>query len=135
MKTLKTVILSLFVVVFVFATNAGTSSSTKVESEKTKVYYFHNTRRCMTCNAIEKVTKSTLEKTFASEMKNGELKFETLNAEEKENKELCEKLGVSGSALIVMHGDEKTDLTSKGFMYALNQPEKLEQALIKAIEK
>ena len=104
------------------------------EKGKTKVYYFHNTRRCMTCNAIEKVTKSTLENSFSEELREGEIVFESFNAEEKANKSLCKKLGVTGSALIVIKGDKKTDLTSKGFMYAVNQPKKLEEAITKALK-
>ena len=129
--------ISVLIMVLTFAMSAGTTATEPilVQNGKTKVYYFHNTRRCMTCNAIEKVTKSTLEKSFSEEMKNGTLVFETYNAEEKENKELCKKLGVSGSALIVLKGNEKTDLTSQGFMYAVNQPKKLEKALEKAIAK
>ena len=134
MKILKTVILSLFVIVFVFAVNSGTASSTKVESEKTKVYYFHNTRRCQTCMAIEKETKKVLEEQAYSQAKeNGDLVFESYNAEDAANKKLVKQLGVTGSALIVVKGDEKIDLTSKGFMYGLKQPEKLREALREAL--
>lgn len=89
----------------------------------------------MTCNAIEKVTKNTLENSFSEELKKGEIVFETYNAEEKANKKLCQELGVSGSALIVVKGEEKTDLTSKGFMYAVKQPEKLKMAITKALKE
>lgn len=134
MKTVKSLILSLFVLVFVFAGNVETFASSKVEGEKTIVYYFHNTRRCPTCLAIEKETKKVLkENSYSEAMENGEIVFKSYNAENAANKNLVKELGVTGSALIVVKGEEKIDLTSKGFMYGLAQPEKLREALRKAL--
>lgn len=135
MKTVKSLILFLFVVAFVFVGNAETSKSSKVESEKTKVYYFHSTRRCATCMAIEKETKNVLkELPYSDAKKNGELVFKSYNIENAVNKKLVEELGVTGSALFVIKGEEKINLTSKAFMYALKQPEKLRQALRVALD-
>ena len=131
MQTIKLLAIVLLAVVGFQNGNAAEKVETK---GKTKVYYFHNTRRCMTCNAIEKVAKSTLEKSFSKELKEGNIVFETYNAEEKANKTLCKEMGVTGSALIVMKGEEKIDLTSKGFMYAVRQPEKLKEAIVKALK-
>ena len=134
MKNLKSIILSLFVLMVAFATNAETRENSKVEGEKTEVYYFHNTRRCPTCMAIEKETKKVLkEQPFSTAKENGKLVFKSYNAENAANKKLVKELGVTGSALIVIKGGEKIDLTSKGFMYALKQPEKLKQALRDAL--
>lgn len=134
MKTLKSIILTLFVMLFVFAGSAETPTSSKIEGEKTKVYYFHNTRRCPTCMAIEKETKNVLkEQPYSDAKENGELVFKSYNAEDTGNKKLVKELGVTGSALIVVKGEEKIDLTSKGFMYGLKQPEKLRAALREAL--
>ncbi len=134
MKTVKLILLSLTVMVFVFAANAETSVSKKAEGNKTEVYYFHNTRRCPTCMAIEKETKKVLEEQpYADAKENGELVFKSFNAEDSANKKLVKKMGVTGSALIIVKGDKTIDLTSKGFMYALKQPEKLQEALRKAL--
>lgn len=134
MKTLKSVSLSLIALILVFAVNAGIPVKSKVEGEKTEVYYFHNTRRCPTCMAIEKETKKVLkEQPYAEAETNGELVFKSYNAENSANKKLVKKLGVTGSSLIVVKGDKKIDLTSKGFMYALKQPEKLREALREAL--
>lgn len=135
MKTVKSLFLSLFVMVFVFVGNAETSKSSKVEGDKTIVYYFHSTRRCATCMAIEKETKNVLKEQPYSEAKeNGELIFKSYNIENAINKKLVEELGVSGSSLFVIKGDEKIDLTSKAFMYALRQPDKLKKALREALD-
>ncbi len=130
MKTVKSIIVALFVVVFVVAGNVKIFASSKVEGEKIKVYYFHNTRRCPTCLAIEKEIKKVLkEQPYSDAKENGELIFKSYNAEDAQNKKLVKELGVTGSALIVVKGEEKIDLTSKGFMYGLKQPEKLREAL------
>lgn len=133
MKTLKIYIF--FILAIFFSGQTKPVEAVTSKTEKTKVYYFHNTRRCPTCNAIEKVTKNTLENLFSNELKNGTIVFETYNAEEKVNKSLCKKLGVTGSALIVLKGEKKIDLSSKGFMYALKQPKKLEEALTTALKE
>jgi hypothetical protein len=132
MKSLKSLIL--IVLVFVFAGNIKTFASIKVVVEKTTVYYFHNTRRCPTCLAIEKETRKVLKEQPYSEAKeNGELVFKSYNAENAANKKLVKELGVTGSALIIVKGKEKIDLTSKGFMYGLKQPDKLRAALREAL--
>lgn len=134
MKTLKSLILTLLVVLFAFAGMAETGTSSATEGEKTKVYYFHNTRRCPTCMAIEKETKKVLkEQPFSDAKENGDLVFKSYNAENAVNKKLVKELGITGSSLIVVKGDEKTNLTSKAFMYALKQPEKLREALRDAL--
>lgn len=134
MKITKSILLSLTIMVFVFAANAETSVNKKAEGDKTEVYYFHNTRRCATCNAIETETKKVLqEKQYADAIENGELEFKEFNAEDSANKKLVKKMGITGSSLIIVKGDKKIDLTSKGFMYALKQPEKLQDAVRKAL--
>lgn len=130
MKNLRFLIVTLFVLVFVFAGNGNSFTPMNAQSEKVKVYYFHTTRRCPTCLAIEKETQKVLkEKPFSDAIENGDLEFNTYNAEETANEKLVKELGITGSALIVVKGKEKIDLTSKGFLYGLKQPEKLRQAL------
>lgn len=134
MKTLKSIFLAVIIIQFVFVANAETKTVSKETEVKTKVYYFHVTRRCPTCLAIEKETKKVLkEQPYAAAKENGELLFKSFNAENAVNKKLVEELGVTGSALIVVKGEKKIDLTSKGFMYGLKQPEKLREALRTAL--
>ncbi len=134
MKSLKLIVLFLISLSFFGVVNAGNSVNAKVEKVKKEIYYFHNTRRCATCKAIETETKKVLADNFANEVEKGEIVFKDYNAEESANKALCKEMGVTGSALIVVNGDKKTDLTSKGFMYALKQPEKLHKAIIDALK-
>ena len=90
-----------------------------------EIFYFHNTRRCATCNAVEDVTKIALAKHFGDK-----IPFTSYNLEEAEGKEKAEDIGVAGQTLIIVKGDKKINLTNEGFMYARSNPEKLE-ALIK----
>lgn len=132
MKTVLFFMLALFVTV---STQTYGAITQKSDSSKKEIFYFHNTRRCVTCKAIEAETKKVLDEKFSNEVKSGEIVFSEYNAEDKTNKELVKELGVTGTALIVVVGDKKTDLTSKGFMYAVKQPEKLRKAIIKALEE
>ena len=134
MRTLQSVFSMVILLVLVYAGNQELFASEKIEKGKTRVYYFHNTRRCPTCMAIEEETKKVLEEQpFADDMENGNLELKVFNVEEEANKKIVEQMGVTGSALIVVKGDEQIDLTSKGFLYALKQPEKLREALREAL--
>ncbi|MEA3445686.1 MAG: hypothetical protein U9R19_13285, partial [Bacteroidota bacterium] len=41
------------------------SKKASVEKGEITVYYFHNTRRCATCNAVEDETKKALKKFYS----------------------------------------------------------------------
>ena len=136
MKNQKSIVTFFLLVVFMLSGTIQSLAFTKVQTEKTKVYYFHNERRCPTCLAIEKETKKVLkESPFAEAKENNDLEFKSFNVENAANKKLIKELGVTGSALIIIKGDEKIDLTSKGFMYGLKQPEKLQQAIREALQE
>ena len=103
-------------------------------SSKVEVYYFHFTRRCVTCNAVESVSKKAIETLYPDQLKSRKISFEIVNLDEGSSKDLADKLGVGGQCLIVVSGGKKIDLTSQGFMYARNNPEKLKAELKKAID-
>lgn len=113
----------------------------KAESEKVtadndniKVYYFHNTRRCATCQAVEDVTKTTIDENYAEQLKSGTIIFESLNIEEDENTSVAEELQVSGQSLIFVKNGKVVDLTNDAFLYARTNPEKLQKKIIKTID-
>lgn len=112
-----------------------TNDSQSLDTEKVEVYYFHNTRRCATCEAVEQVTKETLEAAYPEQMKQGNMTFQSLNIEEDENEPLARQLGVSGQTLLIVKGDKKKDLTNDAFMYARTNPDKLKEKIQKAIDK
>ncbi|NOX45399.1 MAG: hypothetical protein GXO89_00295 [Chlorobi bacterium] len=137
MKTLKLIIASFLLMGTMniqAQTNEPNNKETNIATETINVYYFHNTRRCETCKAVESVTMSTLEDSFPEQMKNGEITFESLNIEKEENEPLARKLHVSGQALLFVKNGNKKDMTSDAFMYARTNPDKLKEKILKTIE-
>lgn len=105
------------------------SSLMQNEDAELAVYYFHNTRRCATCNAVEAVTIESLKEYYGDKVK-----FTSLNIEEEANDALTKSLKVTGQALIVKFGNKQFDLTNDAFMYARKSPEKLKQKLKTTID-
>lgn len=126
MKKTTLFFLAVFVALGVFAGNPA--------AKKIEVYYFHFTRRCMTCNNVEKVSKEAVEKQYSEKVKAGEITFRSINLDEKDGEAIGAKLKVEGQTLLIVSGDKRVDLTEKGFMYANNSPEKLTAEVKKAID-
>lgn len=94
------------------------------ESNKVEVVYFHFTRRCATCNAIEDIARETV-----NEMNGSEVAFTGYNLDEEEGSDKAKDLGVSGQALLIVHGDKKMNLTNQAFMNARSKPEELKSII------
>ncbi|HET9571288.1 MAG TPA: nitrophenyl compound nitroreductase subunit ArsF family protein [Bacteroidales bacterium] len=108
--------------------------ATAVASGKVEVYYFHFTRRCMTCNAVEIVSKKAVEAMYPKLIQSGKITFKAINLDDASSKAAAQKCGAEGQSLLVIGGGKRIDLTSQGFMYAINNPEKLKAELKKAID-
>ena len=138
MKTINLIIISMVFAGLCATCQAQTEKSnneeTSVDKEIIEVYYFHNTRRCATCQAVEAVTKSTLEDNYPEQMKEGIITFKSLNIEEDINEPLAKKLHVSGQTLLFVKNGKKRDLTNDAFMYARTKPEKLQEKIIKTVD-
>lgn len=102
-------------------------------SEKVEVYYFHNTRRCATCQAVEEVTIEALKEYYPEQMKSGTVSFQSLNLEEDVNEPIARELRISGQTLLIIKNGEMKDLTNDAFMYATSSPDKLKTKIQKAI--
>ncbi|NTV83712.1 MAG: hypothetical protein HGA23_05355 [Bacteroidales bacterium] len=98
------------------------------------VYYFHFSRRCNTCVAVEENSKKAVEALYPEQVKSGEYFFQAVNLDEESGKAIGEKMDIGMQALVVVHGDKKIDITGEGFMYA-HDIEKLEAEIKKAVEK
>ena len=107
----------------------ATSSKAKIE-----VYYFHFTRRCITCNAVESVSMDAIAKLYSTQSKNGQIRFTSVNLDDDSSAALAQKCKAEGQALIIISGKKRIDLTDKGFMYAKSQPDRLKAELKKAID-
>jgi hypothetical protein len=137
----KFIPLMLFLAMFTggYACNGPASSSPAgnaavTTGKKVEVYYFHFTRRCMTCQNVENISKKAVETLYPEQVKKGDIIFKSVNLEEKEGEILGIKYKVEGQTLIVISGTNRVDLTDKGFLYANNNPEKLTAEIKKAVD-
>lgn len=124
--------------VVIFAFRGGDS---RVEEEaygfsndKVEVIYFHLTRRCVTCQAVENVARDAVKELYPAEIEKGTVVFRTLNIEDKSSEADAARVKATGQCLLIVSGDTRIDLTSEGFMNARNSPEKLKEEIKKAVD-
>ncbi|WP_372947872.1 nitrophenyl compound nitroreductase subunit ArsF family protein [Mariniphaga sp.] len=94
-----------------------------------KAYYFHTSRRCVTCKTVEKVTTESLKELYGDK-----IQLKSVNLDNKENEELAKSLEVGGQSLLFTNGSKKVDITTDGFMNALRNPEKLKEKIKTTVE-
>ena len=104
------------------------------KSAKVEVYYFHFTRRCMTCNAVESESKAAITALYPTQAKKGLITFKAVNLDKKTSEALAKKCNAEGQALLVISGGKRVDLTEQGFMYAKSSPLRLKAELKKTID-
>ncbi len=139
---MKTLLLNLTLIVLLISLVSCSSINGKEEkpdaiiskTEKVEVYYFHYTRRCVTCTKVENVTKAALEEFYAEEMKSGDVVFKTINLDEPESEEIAGNLEISGQTLLIVAGDKKENLTTDAFMNAKSNPDKLREIIKSTID-
>jgi hypothetical protein len=139
MKKIISLLVLLTFATGMFACSGSSSASPKGPSslapgKKVEVVYFHFTRRCMTCNNVEKVSKEAVETQYAPQVKANEITFKSVNLDEKDGEAIGAKYKIEGQTLIIISGDKRVDLTDKGFMYANDSPEKLKAEIKKAVD-
>ena len=123
----------LFFIVFLFVLSLSCSSQTNKQGEideiknpqKVEVFYFHYTRRCATCVAVEKVSREAV-----AELYGDKVSFSDFNLDDDNGKSKGQELKVPGQTLLIVAGDTTIDITNEGFMNARSNPEKL-KAIIK----
>lgn len=100
-----------------------------IQSEKVEAFYFHATRRCATCQAVEEVSKSYIVENYTDKVS-----FVSVNREEEENAKLVEKYEITGQTLLIVYGDKVVNLTTDAFMNARSNPDKLKELIKSTIE-
>ena len=143
MKMLKPSILILLATLTLFgcksssAENQTTENQTteNVQSNDIQVYYFHNTKRCATCNAVEDETLMALQMFYPEQSEAGTIEFTSLNLEEEEGESMAESLEVSGQTLLLVKGETRVNLTNEGFMNARTNPTKFHEILKSQIDQ
>jgi len=104
--------------------SANTNLGLSIDTTEVSVLYFHATRRCATCEAVEKVTKEVLSGHYQDQVK-----FHSINREEAV--ELAKHYGIKWQALIIVKGNQVINITNDAFLNARTKPDKL-KAKIKA---
>ncbi len=122
----------------IFAFRGGDSpaayDTAAISKDKVEVIYFHLTRRCVTCQAVENVARDAVEELYPVEVEMGTVVFRTLNIEDKSTEADAKRVNATGQCLLVVSGETRIDLTSEGFMNARNSPEKLKEEIRKAVD-
>ncbi len=109
--------------------NDKKSEDNSLSTTDIKAYYFHATRRCATCEAVEEISKQTIIESYKETVS-----FESINREEENDNPLIEKYNINGQTLIFVKGEEVIDLTNIAFMYARTSPEKFKENIKKTID-
>lgn len=107
----------------------ATALTQDVDVDDVQVLYFHATRRCATCQAVEEETVKTLKEAF-----NNKVPFQSINREEDKKNPLLKKYKVNGQTLLIIKGDKVVNLTNDAFMYARTSPEKFNEKLKETIQ-
>ena len=138
MKILKPSFIFVLAALSIFACNAQSPDKQKTINKSSgdlQVYYFHFTKRCATCNAVENETRAALEMFYSDQLNEGKIDFTSLNLEDEKGKEIAQTLKVTGQALLLVKGDKQVNLTNEGFMNARTKPDKFHEVLKTQIEK
>ncbi len=127
----------LFISLVALGMNVACSAQTDKKVDKNQnanlagveVYYFHYTRRCITCQSVENVSREAVAQLYGNKVV-----FSEFNLEEEKGIQKGEQLGVFGQTLLIVSGDTKINITNEGFMNARNNPEKLKQIIKEKID-
>ena len=98
-------------------------------------YYFHGTRRCTTCRAVEEVTKEILNEYYASELADKTISFVSINLDDENIKVLANELKVSSQTLLFVSDDDTVNLTNYAFMNAVSNPLKLTDLITATVDE
>ncbi len=130
---MKTLLLNLTLIVLLISLESCSSINGKEEktdaiiskTEKVEVYYFHYTRRCVTCTTVENEIRATLDEFYSEEMKSRDVVFKAINLDDPDSEEIAKKLEISGQTLLIVAGNKKENLTTDAFLNAKSNPERL----------
>ncbi|RKD91315.1 nitrophenyl compound nitroreductase subunit ArsF family protein [Mangrovibacterium diazotrophicum] len=111
------------------ATKTCCSSDSVATEAAVTTYYFHTTRRCETCIAVEAVSKEAIQ-----EYTKLKVPFTSINIEDESQKALIEKYKASGPTLVIVGNGKTVDLTTVAFMNAGTNPEKLKAKIKETID-
>lgn len=111
------------------ANTAKTVSLENDDATAVQVYYFHATRRCATCQAVETVTQEALKQYYGDK-----IVFKSINRDEEKDNPMIAKYKVNGQTLLIVKGDKVVNLTNEAFMNARTNPDKLKAKIKSTID-
>lgn len=135
MKSLRIVVMALCMIVGVvsFAQGKSMQAAKAANGNVVEVMYFHGKQRCVTCMAIEKLTKEVVEKDFAKEVKQGKVRYREIDISTDEGEKIADRYEVTWSSLFVNQwkGKKETrnNMTKFGFANARKDPDAFKAGL------
>ena len=134
-KSISITILALIIASF-FSANSQTAKAPKAVAKvaKVEVFYFHYSRRCVTCQAVETETKKSILALYPLQAKKGLITLTSINLDEKSSESIAAKCKAEGQSLLITSSNKRVDLTDKAFMYAKSSPLRLKAELKKTID-
>lgn len=138
---MKTNLLIIATVLFsLFSCSSGNKNNTdpvsisgSPEKDHVEVLYFHGKQRCITCNAIENLTREVLNENFADELADGSLEFRVIDISEPQNEAIADKYEVTWASLFLnkwKDAEETTEnMTDFGFSYAKSSPDVFKEGI------
>jgi len=88
------------------ADNSNVNSATKIAGgnsspDRIEVIHFHATQQCFSCITVGKFALKTIQEKFPEEYEQGEIVYKDINVDLRENKEVVNEYGATGSALYI----------------------------------
>ncbi len=99
MKRIAIIIMMLTAILAITITHA--ESFTANNQAKYVAYYFHTTQRCVTCRKIEALSREAVQNSFAHELKNGTLSFQTINVDQPQNRHFVQDFKLYTKSLVI----------------------------------
>ncbi len=77
------------------------SDNSKSKIEKIEVMNFHATQRCVSCSTLGKYSEEVVYEFFQPQLRDGTIKFQSINVDLTENKDIARKYQARGSSLYI----------------------------------
>jgi len=66
-----------------------------------EILYFHGSKRCSNCRAVERLTKEIVESKFSEQIKSGDIVFKVIDISTNEGEKIAEKYEVAWASLYI----------------------------------
>ena len=86
------------------------SEKKKAPEQQVIAYYFHGTRRCVTCQTIESYTEESLRSEFSDELESGKLVWQPVNVDTPGNEHFVQDYELSTRSVVLVEmldGEQK----------------------------